>query len=613
MPGLEARLSAHRGMVITLVVVMSVLLRVVYLAQATGGPLLDLHRSPASDMHFNHVFASTLSAGDWGLARPLHPLHPWHEALAAQHFAKHPGAEAALRAAAPASLAAAPPARLLWNRWYGETTFHQEPLYAYLLAVTYGLFGVSVLPMLWLQLAVGVAGNVLVYEIARRSFGERAGVLAAAFAVLSGPMLYYELLLLRDSLVAVLGLALVAATQRAIDRPSLGRWLSAGAAFGAGIGLKSSLALLWLAVVVGVAASSRGRRSVLRPALIGLAAGVAIFLAPIVLRNAVVGAPLLAFSSVGTVTFVAANTADYGSESGVFGDFFVSPRYAAAILGASDGRMWPAVVETLRTHEGPWSYVRQLVRKLGAILWWYEIPNNTNFYYFALHAPVLRFLPVTFLVVGPLAGIGLVLGAPGFRRSWPLYALVGTTLLVMLGFGVFSRLRLPLVPALLPFAALTIVRASDWAMERRLAPVLGVVAVWIALTAFTARPLPEGQPLIRPSDYSAAYVAGYGPAVDAAYERGNPCAAADVYAGSLDLEPQEVRRLAQRAAPRYPYEGQLAAIYRKVHDRYAAALEACRTRTADAASRTKLEERVARARDRVGALDAALAAMRGPP
>ena len=587
---LEDRFAASRAATVWAIVAASALLRIVFLLQAQG-PLLHLHRSPASDMHFNHVVAQAIAAGDLLVDRPLHPLHPWHEDLARQVGAGDAGA-----------------AKQLWDRWYGGRTFHQEPLYAYLLAATYALFGPDPRVLLVLQLAVGVAGNLLVFAVARRSFGDLVGAVAGALATLCGPLLYYDLLLLRDAMVAAAGMGLVLLSQRALERATTGRWAALGAAFGLALCLKSSFALLFGVVLAGLLWSRRrdGRTLLVRAGALLGAAGL--LLSPVVARNVAVGAPPLALSSVGAITFVAANTADYGRDGGLVGDFFVSPVHAATIMDRTDGRFLPAAIETLRTHEGPASLLRQGLAKLAAILWWYEIPNNASFDYFALHAPVLRWLPVTFLSVGPLALLGLGMAAPGMRRLWPLYGLVATSLAVMLAFGVFSRLRLPLLVALLPFAALCGVRLLDWAASRRAAPLAGALAGLALLGAFAARDLPEGQPRIRPGDYSAAYVAYHGPAVDEAYRRGDPCAAAGHYEASLREEPEAVRRLAAGAGATYPHELQLAQIFRKVHDRHAAALEACRRATPDPSAQARLQREITAARGRVAGLDAALRA-----
>ena len=80
-------------------------------------------------------------------------------------------------------------------KWAGGSTFYQEPLYAYLMAVTYKIFGGDHRWVFLWQLVLGVLTNVLIYLLARRMFGDLVGTVAGALAVLCSPMMFYELIL----------------------------------------------------------------------------------------------------------------------------------------------------------------------------------------------------------------------------------------------------------------------------------------------------------------------------------------------------------------------------------------------------------------------------------
>lgn len=609
----EARLAASRPLVLGLLIAVSVALRIVYLAQAAGTPILDQHRSKASDMHFFDLWAQRVASGDLLVDEPFHPFQRWHDDLARQHFAAHLEQRDALLAAWRGPVDATTASRLLWQRWYGGRRFHQEPLYPYLLGASYALFGVDVRPMLWLQMAAGVLGNVLVWLVARRCFGDLVGGLAGALAVLCGPLLYYEAILLRDSLVAVAGIGLVLLVQRAEERSSVVRFAVLGLVAGVALLLKSSLGLFYAAALAGLAWRRRGdaRRSLALQLGAALTA-TALALSPAIARNLAVGAPALGLSSVGAITFACANAEDYGREPGFAGEFGVS-RHAAAIMARSEGAFGPAVAATLATHDGAGSLLRQTVSKLGVLLWWYEVPNNASFDYYRLHAPILGALPVTFLWIGPLGLVGLALARPRAAERpihgsiWPLHALLAAGLVVALAFGVFARLRLPLVAPLLPFAALAIVTGVRWGIERRAGALVALLGATAALAAVTARPLPDGRPRIRPTDYTTPFVTHTKPRVTAALARGAPCDAAAAFADLLATEPAAVRALDGRAPVASAHDEVLARFFRRIHDEHAASLDSCRNRAADPATRSEAEARRARALSRVAELDASLA------
>ena len=58
------------------------------------------------------------------------------------------------------------PEHKLWDDWYGQKRFHQEPLYPYLVAATYRLWGDDVRHVFAWQLLLGWETNVLIYLLA---------------------------------------------------------------------------------------------------------------------------------------------------------------------------------------------------------------------------------------------------------------------------------------------------------------------------------------------------------------------------------------------------------------------------------------------------------------
>src|SRR5262245_23185218 len=335
MASIEESLKRRRRTVLLGIVLGSALVRIAYFVALSRGPCVWEHRWPQWDMEFFHRWAEGIAAGDWLTARPLHPRHPWHEDVAAAYLQ-----------GLPEGRRAAESVNKIWERWYGGTRFHQEPLYAYLVALTYFFLGADPRFVFGWQMLLGIASNVLVYLLARRAFGDLVATLAGAFAVLFAPALYYELILLRSALTGFVSLAIALTLQRAFDHPSARRWLVAGALSGAGITLQSSLVLLPAGAGALLALDHRRRPRVLLASLGALAAGVLAPLLPVLARNLAVGAPPLGLTSVAAVTFVCSNASDIDPGAG-----FVVSRYTAKVMGASDGRLGRAVIETLWTHD----------------------------------------------------------------------------------------------------------------------------------------------------------------------------------------------------------------------------------------------------------------------
>src|SRR3989442_1263607 len=236
--------ASPRRLALTAIIAGSVLIRVLYFLQLSSGPCVWQHLWPESDMFFFDRWARTIAAGDWLTDRALHPHVGWHREIADTYFAEHPDAAEAIAREQPAKQ----PWEALWDHWYADKCFHQEPLYPYLLAVTYRALGPDVRWVFGWQLAIGVLTNVLVYLVARRHFGDAVAGLAGAAAVLCGPMLLYEMVLTRESLLAFAGMALVFLIERAMVRPAWRSWLAVGAAFGLAVLPKTTFLLFFLGV-----------------------------------------------------------------------------------------------------------------------------------------------------------------------------------------------------------------------------------------------------------------------------------------------------------------------------------------------------------------------------
>ena len=568
-PALEVWLSRHRRYVLGAMVALSIIFRIIYFVQLNRGPCVWLHRWDQTDMHFFHVWAREAAGGDWLTNKPLHPQHEWHRMVADACFRQRSGEAAGIaREGALGEGGREHRSRVLWNRWYGGKRFHQAPLYPYLIALTYRGFSDDVRWVFIWQMLLGVLSNVLVYLIARRCFGHVAGTVAGLLAVLCGPLLFYEMVLLRSALITFAGLALVFLTDAAVDRGAWRWWLLAGIAIGLALLAKTTFALFGLGALCLVACRHRGRPKALVKCGAAMAAGVAICLTPAVGRNVVVGAPAFGLSSVAAVTFACTNSGDVSLER----RYVVSLDHVPRIMGQTGGRFVPAVIETMKTHTGIGSYACLLWHKFTATWHWYEQPNNVNLYYFRVHAGILRSLPVTFFLLAPLGLVGLALAAPGFRRCAALYLLVASSIVPLLMFWFLSRFRAPLVAALIPFAGLTLVRIVGWAWRRRVAwcatALISVLLLWL----WTAQPLPANQPMIRSDDYCSSHSAYYDPMERRAREAGDWRAAAAIMGDFLRSEPAEVAQMGSGRAARSREERRLAALFAGAYYRRGVAL-----------------------------------------
>jgi hypothetical protein len=566
---IERWLKDHQRLVLLLILLSSVLLRVGFFLEINPSPCIRQHLWDQSDMNFFDLWAQNIAADDWLSNKVLHPYHSWHHQVATRYFAMHPEAAAAMAQKSASSGISEDQGRALWNQWYGGKTFHQGPLYPYLLALTYKTLGVEVRWVFLWQMLLGVCSNILVYLIARRHFGVLVAAVAGLLAVLCSPMLYYNLVLLRATLLIFMGLLLVQVTDLALERNSWPWWLLTGLVCGLAVLLKAIFFPFWLGVLALLSYRYWGNRRVLLGFAMALTLGLVICLLPVAARNVAVGAPVLSLQSIGPITFVLSNAEDYS----IHGRSLFSLKYAPQIMEKAGGSLSTAVIETLKTHPSPWSYLEQLWEKFRSIWTWYEIPNNANFYYYRLYSKVLAYLPVTFLLLAPLSLVGLVMAIGHRVHCIPLYLAVFLNISTLSVFGVTSRYRISLMALLIPFAAYALVQTINWLKSGKRLQVTAALAIVVLVTWWTIWSFLQNRPLIRNADYLTACEIYYIPMAREALKKKDWQRGAEILSKSMQYKPPVVHRIGPSHPPRTSTEANLAFYYARLHQGYALSLE----------------------------------------
>lgn len=554
---LEAWVRRHRRSCLAAIVIIALALRVVCYLELAAGPYFVLHSWTETDMDYFHTWAGAIADGDWWSEGIRPPHHARHGVIARGYARSFPEQWQALLDQAPGG-DPEEAARLLWDRWCGGGRFYQDPLYAYLIALTYSLPGSSVGWVFAWQALLGVGSTVLIYLLARRFFGDVAAVTSAILALLYGPLLFYEFALLRAASLVFAGLALALLLEWARRKRTVLACLCTGLALGASLMLKAHFGLMALGGAALLVAHCWKQWRRLGWCLGGLAVGALVGFSPLVVRNVAVGISPLVTATGGTYTFVIANAEDADCMS-------VGLNHAGRILGESGNAFLPAAVAALKTHPSPASYLGLLRAKVLATGHWYEIPNNTNYHYGRLHSRVLRALPVSFGVIGPLGVVGLVLALRPRRRCGPLLLLVMINLAVVLLFLVYARFRLPLAAALLPFAGLTVSQLAAWVKERRWSAAGLTLAVLAVLAAHALGPLDPGHPVVRPVDVVVVHQHYYAPRIEEALSQGDWTAAADLVDRLLWAQPTTVRSMGDSRPARSPEQAALARLYAQAH------------------------------------------------
>jgi len=433
--------SKETRVILFSIVTIAFLLRLVHLWTISETAWIDRHLTATNgDDYAFFQWAQTIVAGDWLGRDTYHPYFGWMRDVADLEQ---------------------------WYRWWGgKEIFHQAPLYPYLLAFLLALFKDSVPLVLATQMLIGAFQALIIYGIATKLFDQKVGLVAAAITALYGPFVFYEGTLLRDWLVPVLEPLAVLVLLHANERGGAFRWTLAGAALGLTLLCKATaLALILIALAWIVYDRSRTWWETGRVLTLVLA-GILVSLAPLLVRNVVVGAPMLALTNRFVEVFVLTNApsdTDATTNKGVF--------------QRSEGRLVPAFLETLEFHrQRSTSFLSKQLGKLKMFVALHEIPNNTSFYYGLDKSPVLRWT-LGYGLLFPAAFTGLLLSLRAWRHHLLLLLYGVATLVGIFATSPISRYRLAAVPVLIVLGATAVVQCVDAVRDRRLAHFFGIAAL----------------------------------------------------------------------------------------------------------------------------------------
>jgi tetratricopeptide (TPR) repeat protein/4-amino-4-deoxy-L-arabinose transferase-like glycosyltransferase len=351
--------------------------------------------------------------------------------------------------------------RLAAGDWIGSEVFYQAPGYPYFLGIVYAIFGRDLLIVRVIQAAIGSFSCVLLGLAAARLFSRRVGLVAGLALAVWAPAIFFDSLLQKsvlDMFFMALALWLISGIR---DQGSGVRgWFALGATMAA-LALTRENALLLIAVIA-IWAFFKARRQ-----LIPFAAGLAVVLTPVVVRNyAVDGGLYLTTSQFGSNFYIGNNPGADGTYASIrFGRG--APEFerldAKEVAEESVGRtLSPSEVSSFWTGRAlgyitsqPWSWVKLTGRKILLLFNRSEMLDTEAQESYAEFSTPLKILGwVThFGILVPLAVIGMFASWPERRRLGIMYALTLAYAISVVMFFVMARYRYPLVPFLMIFAA----------------------------------------------------------------------------------------------------------------------------------------------------------------
>ncbi|MEN8150566.1 MAG: glycosyltransferase family 39 protein, partial [Planctomycetota bacterium] len=354
----------------------------------------------------------------------------------------------------------------------GDRPFFLNPLYPYLLSPVVALFPDD--PVLVIRILQGLVGlgSVLLIATATRRFLGPVHALGAALIAATYPVtIFYEQQVMIVAVAVFLNALTLVCLGRLADRPTLLRAAVAGIPLGLAVlarpnvGLFALLLPIWL-LRLGPT-GGRVRFAAVRTA--ALFAGIVVVVLPVTARNAVVGKDFVPVTtSMGINLWQCNNPEAWETGRMTSREVRFNPRFvetdAIAVAERNAGRpLAPSEFSkywqrrTLRTMgENPGTAAGYLVRKAVYFLNGFEPPSSQYYEMRRTETSFLRFLPLSFWILSPLALAGAILVLLRKRDALPFVLLyvaywAGLTIFFPLG-----HYRAPVLPAVFPLATLAI-------------------------------------------------------------------------------------------------------------------------------------------------------------
>jgi len=358
--------------------------------------------------------------------------------------------------------------------WLGSPSWliYTTPLYPYFLGLIYRIFGYAIGAAHFIQTLLGALTPLLVYGLAKESFdSRRAPVLAGIISAVYIPFIFYENMLLGESLAIFLVLCGLYLLARAMKRAAgaltpvfpAGFLLGLAALLRPNITVPVSFCALYLGLFL---AFKRDRKFLGAAAAILLMAGLAAGISPMALKNYRLYGDFVPISAHGGVNLYMATNPEKGGgfrpsaglgtgmKEIIDNSILIAEKAKGRTLKPSEVSAYWTAMSFENVRSSPLGFLTLLSRRAAYFLNRYEYPDTINMLFVAEFIPFLKPCAFAYGAVAVLAICGIVFCLRAWSAAAWLLAIFafGYSFSVCV-FGVVSRYRVPVVPIFIIFAA----------------------------------------------------------------------------------------------------------------------------------------------------------------
>ena len=366
--------------------------------------------------------------------------------------------------------------------------FFMGPLYPYLLALVYKVFGRDFMVVRLLQAFGGALTVMLVFAVGRKLFRPSAALAGAALLAFDGAMTFYETQLLMEGLGALLNCTALYLLVNPGREISPRRAALAGLVLGLSALARASILIFAAFVAPWLFRRAPRARSRLRAA--AYAAGLLAAILPAAIHNFATSRVVAPVTTNAGVNFYVGNSHQANGtfvpirEVDLIEDV-TTQEYVERLAGRE---MSPTEISAFWFHRA-WDDIRQApARTLGLLgiktaLFFngYEVPQIESFEVESREQPWLRVLFVRLWLIMPLGILGMLLASRAAGERKLLYAYVLLYALSIVIFFVTGRYRSQVVPILCLFAGHALIALPHYARSVRPGAAFAVAGLVLAV------------------------------------------------------------------------------------------------------------------------------------
>jgi tetratricopeptide (TPR) repeat protein len=394
--------------------------------------------------------------------------------------------------------------KIAFGEGMGSEPFFKGPLYVYLLAFLYKIFGHNYYLPRFLQIILGSLSCVFVFLIAKKLFNKTVGIVSGIIAVFYATFIFYDGELMIESLIIFLDLVLIYLLIHSSEKSNLKRWLGCGVVLGLSAIARPTIlifvpfVLVWMLFAFKVKLESK---AILSRWLV-FCLGVLLLVFPVTLRNLVVGKDLVLIGWQGGHNFYLGNNPEASGWSVTAAQIDVTwwGGYNDAVQIAQEEtgrRLKPSQISRFWYKKGfdfiltsPLRWIGLMANKVVYFWKGFEIPNDKNFYFYRDFSSLFNLLLtksplyLPFGLIGPFSILGMAVGLKKWKKYLLVYLFVLSYTISVVIFFVCSRFRMPVIPLLIMFGSFFVWWLVDKIKKKNFSSLLIPIPVLIVLLGF---------------------------------------------------------------------------------------------------------------------------------